>query len=377
MDSVSWIEISKNKLKSNLQTIRKIVGPKTIIMPCIKANAYGHGLETMAQIFVENGIQWLAVFSLEEARRLRLAGITQNILVMGYVREKDLSETVNLKLRIFISDYQTAETLSQTTGKKHEKVPIHIKIDTGLSRFGVLNNEALNLIKKIQKLPGLVIEGLATHFATADEFKKRGYFKRQLQNFNILIKQLTDLGIYIPIIHSANSSTVLLYPQAHFQMVRPGLALYGYYDNKEIKSYCHRKHINLEPILSFKTRVALIKKIPAGRLVSYGYNFRTKKETKIAVIPVGYYDGLDIHNSNKGYVLIKDKKAKILGRVCMNATIVDITNISNVHKDDEVVIIGEQGKQSITADDIARITNSINYEVLTRLRETMPRYYIS
>lgn len=377
MKDVSWLEISSTKLKKNLKTIKKLVGPKTIIMPCIKANAYGHGLESIAKILVKNNIKWLAVFSLEDARRLRQAGINQNILVMGYISNDNLEEVVNLDLRMFISDYQTAQALSQIAQKRHKQIPIHIKIDTGLSRFGILDNKAIEIIFKIAQLKGIIIEGLATHFATADEFKRRSYFQKQFQNFQNLINQLGKLKIHIPLIHCANSSTVLLYPEARFNMIRPGLALYGYYDNKDIKEYCQKRNIHLYPILSFKTRVALVKNISRGRRISYGYNYQAKKNIKVAVIPVGYYDGVNIQNSNRGYVLIKGKKAKILGRVCMNATIVDISHIPNVRKNDEVVIIGRQGKQQVTADDIARITNTINYEVLTSLRESLPRYYLS
>jgi len=345
-------------------------------MPCIKANAYGHGIKEMAQLFVQWGADWLTVHSIEEAEALRQSGIIKPILVMGFIQKSDLTKVSILDVRVFISDFSTAETLSQIAQKANKQIFVHIKVDTGMSRLGVLDNKAREFIIKVRELKGLIIEGLVTHFATVDDFDNREEFQQQFHRFQSLLLELRNEKIKIPLIHCANSSAILLYPETYFNMVRPGLALYGYYDNKKIEEYCHQKNINLLPVLSFKTKVALVKEIPAGRGVSYSHLFKTTRPLKVAVVPVGYYDGIDTRLNNKGFVLIKGKKARILGRVCMNMIIVDIDDIPNVQKEDEVVIIGEQGKEKINADKIAELTGMINYEVLTRLHENIPRYYI-
>jgi len=376
MRDLTWIEISKSKLRHNIQTIRSLIGPKVLLAACVKANAYGHGIKETAKLMIQYGVDWLAVNSIEEAEILRQSGITKPIIVMGYVQRSDLEKVAILDLRIFISDFSTAESLSQVAQKTNKQIPVHIKVDTGMSRLGVLDTKAKDLIIKIKQLKGIKAEGLVTHFATADDFDNREGFKEQFHRFQLLLQELKKENIHIPLVHCANSSAVLLYPETYFDMVRPGLALYGYYDNEEIKKYCQQKGVNLSPILSLKTKVALVKKIPPGRGVSYNFLFRTSKTMKVAVIPIGYYDGIDTRLTNKGFVLIRGKRARILGRVCMNMLIVDVDNISNVHKEDEVVVIGEQGKEKITADEIAELTGMINYEVLTRLRENIPRYYL-
>jgi len=376
MENLTRIEISKSRLKHNIQTIRSLIGSKVLLMPCIKANAYGHGLIEMAQLFIRSGADWLTVHSIEEAEELRKAGITQPILVMGYIQKSDLIKVSTLDVRVFISDFSTVEALSQIAQKANKQIPIHIKVDTGMSRLGVLDSKAKDFIIKTGKLKGLMIEGLVTHFATVDDLDNREEFKQQFHRFQSLLQELKSEKILIPLIHCANSSAILLYPETYFNMVRPGLALYGYYDNKKIEEYCHQKNINLLPILTFKTKIALVKEIPAGRGVSYSHLFKTTKPLKVAVIPVGYYDGIDTRLNNKGFVLIRGKKARILGRVCMNMIIVDVNNIPNVQKEDEVIIIGEQDKEKISADEIADLTGMINYEVLTRLHENIPRYYL-
>ncbi len=376
MEDLTWIEISKSKLKHNIQTIHSLIGSRVLLMPCIKANAYGHGIREMAHLFIENGADWLTVHSIKEAEVLRKAGITQPILVMGYIQKSDLIKVNTLDVRVFISDFSTAETLSQIAQKTDKQIPIHVKVDTGMSRLGVLDSQAKDFIIKVKGLKGLIIEGLVTHFATVDDFDNREEFKQQFDRFQSLLQELKNEKIQIPLIHCANSSAILLHPETYFDMVRPGLALYGYYDNKKIEEYCHQKNINLLPILTFKTKVALVKEIPAGRGVSYSHLFKTTKPLKVAVVPVGYYDGIDTRLNNKGFVLIKGKKARILGRVCMNMIIVDVNNIPNVQKEDEVTIIGEQGKEKISADEIADLTGMINYEVLTRLHENIPHYYL-
>jgi len=376
MKDLIWIEISKKNLCHNIQTMRRLIGENVLLAPCLKANAYGHGLIEVAKLLVKYKADWFTLNSIREAEILRKAGISLPLLVMNYVQKKDLHQILKLKLRIFLDDYQMAKELSRLARKKGRVVNVHIKIDTGLARRGVVMSRAHNFINRVSRLKNIRIEGLATHFATADEIAKKNYFYQQWQQFHKLLSLLKSKGWSIPVIHCANSAAAILYPQSYLNLVRSGLAIYGYYDSPVIEKICQQKGISFLPTLSFKTKVALIKEIPAHSYVSYGCTFRTERKTKIAILPVGYYDGLNRKLSNKGWVLIKGKKAKILGRVCMNMVIVDVTHIKDVIPEEEVVIIGQQGKEKISLEDIANLTDTINYEVCSRLRESISRYYI-
>lgn len=376
MKDLIWIEISKKNLRHNIQTMRRLIGGNVLLAPCLKTNAYGHGLIEIAKLLVRYKADWFALDSIHEARILRKVGISLPLLVMNYVQKKDLHQVLKLKLRILLDDYQIAKELSRLARKKGKVINVHIKIDTGLARRGIIMSRALDFINKVSRLKNIKIEGLATHFATADEIAKKDYFYQQWQQFHKLLSLLKSKGGFIPVVHCANSAAAILYPQSYFNLVRIGLAIYGYYDSPVIERICQKKGISFLPTLSFKTKVALIKGIPAHSYVSYGCTFRTKRKTKIAILPVGYYDGLDRKLGNKGWVLIKGKKAKILGRVCMNMTIVDITHLDDVRPEEEVVIIGQQGKENISLENIANLTDTVNYEVCSRLRESIPRYYI-
>ncbi len=377
MQDLVWIEVSRSRAKNNMRILRSLIDQQVLLAPCVKSNAYGHGLVKMAQLLVDEGVDWLSVTSLAEAEILRKSKINQPILVMGYIPDADLPKIFSLKVRFFVSDYSTARKISLIAQKLHQQAIIHIKVDTGMGRIGVLAVQAKNLIQKIRNLPYLTLEGIATHFATADvpTIAGQNYFHQQLVTFQQILTNLQQKEISIPLIHCANSAATLLEKGSHFNLVRPGLAVYGYYPNELAKKICSQQKIKLLPVLAVKTKIALVKEILTGSKISYGSIFVAKRKTKIAVLSIGYYDGLDRKLSNKGYVLIKGKKAKILGRVCMNMTVVDITYIKNISPGEEVVIIGKQGQQEITADDIARLTNTISDEVLTNWRESISRYY--
>jgi len=373
---LTWIEVSKKRIENNIRMIRRLIGPKVLLAPCIKANAYGLGIKRMAKLLNSYKVDWFCVNSLQEATSLRQIGIRKPILVMGYVPEEDLQQVIDLGLRIFISDYSTAQKLAQLAQKSNKKALVHLKVDTGMHRLGVLVSQVKDLIIKLEKLKNLYLEGVATHFATADELEKQVYFKKQLKIFKDLLKELKKNEINIPLIHSANSAALLESRNSYFNLVRPGLAIYGYYPNTSLKKKCLQRKIKLLPALTWKTRVSLVKTIPAQSYISYGAIFRTIRKTKIAILPVGYYDGFDRKLSNKGFVLIKGQRVPVRGRVCMNMIIVEVNKIKNISKGEKAVLLGRQGKEEITAEEVAKTCGTIDDEIIARLRETIPRYLV-
>ena len=375
MKDLIWIEVSKSAVINNFKQLRKIVGKGVVLSVAVKANAYGHGIKEISKLLVKNGADWLAVNSTEEAETLRNDGIKKPILIMGFVQKKDLAKVVNLSARIFLYDMSTAEELSKIALKKDKKANVHIKADTGLSRLGVLPYDVLSFANELKKMKGIHIEGIATHFATNDDGKDGGFFKAQLETFRNIANTLNKNGIKNLMINGSNSAAAVICGGLGFNIIRIGIAVYGYHSSEYVKNHCKKNKIKFIPALSLKTKVAQVKEIGKGSCVSYGCNFISKKKMKIAILPVGYYDGLDRKLGNNGYVLIKGEKAKIVGRVCMNMMVVDVSGIADVSPEDEVVLIGKQGGQEITADDIAKQTGTINYEVLARLREGITRYY--
>lgn len=376
MNDLSWIEISRKNLKSNINIIKNTIEADTILAPCVKANAYGHGLVETASVFLSAGANWLCVNSSEEEQLLRTHGIICPVLIIGYVAKDDLSKLINTDTRMFLSDLDHAEKISNITSGGDKTIKVHIKIDTGMHRQGVLLEEIESFTNKVNDLVGIEIEGVATHFANSDEPHNPSYFKYQLEKFEHGVEIIKNIVRQDLIIHCDKSASAILYPHKISNLVRPGIATYGHYPGKEIALLCKERNINLLPALSFKTKIAQVKNVPTDSFVGYGCSFRTTRNTKIATIAVGYYDGYDRKLSNRGHVLVNGKRAPILGRVCMNITIIDITDCGNISKEDEVVLIGKQGEEEVTAEQIGLWTDTINYEVVTRLRETIPRYYI-
>lgn len=374
MRDLIWIEVNKKNIKHNIKTIRKIIGKNTIMAPAVKANAYGHGLIGYSKLILKYGADWLCVNSVWEAEQLRLAGIRKPILVIGYTQIANLYKIIDLRLKTIIYNIESAKKLSHLAKKARIKVPVHIKVDTGMSRQGVLVSNLVKFINDIKKWPNLYIEGIATHYATADELEKSSYFQKQFKAF----KQVEGIAkqFRIKLLHSSNSAATLVHPDTHWQLARPGKSIYGHYPSEEVAKWCKKRKIMLKPTLSLKTKVAQVKEISKGTGVSYGVTFVARKKTMIAVLPIGYYDGLDRKLSNKGEVLIRGKRAKILGRVCMNMFVIDVSHIPNVKAEDEVVVIGKQGKERITVEEIAAKAGTINYEITTRLRESIERCYV-
>ena len=370
----TWVKINKENLLHNLSQFRKLVGAKVKIMGVVKANAYGHGLIEVAGV-ISDQVDWFGVDSLSEALKLRQVAIKKPILVLGYTELKDLKEAVKNNISLTVYNKETIEKLGKIPIHNPNLNPkIHIKIETGTARQGVLENEILEFIKFVKQYPSIEIQGISTHYANIEDTTDSSFAKAQLEIFSRAAEILKKEGV-TPLRHTACSAATILFPETHFDMVRLGISMYGLWSSKETKAVAKNKNLELDlkPALTWKTIIAQIKNLPAGTPVGYGLTERVSRDSKIAILPIGYYDGYDRKLSSVGNVLIRGKRCKVLGRVCMNMIIVDVTDLPKVELEDEVVLLGRQGKEEISAEDLAQKIGTINYEVVTRINPLILR----
>ncbi len=360
-------KINLAHLGHNLKVVKRLVDAGVKIMPTVKANAYGHGLVQIAKELDKLNIDFLGVSSLEEAIALRSSSIKRPILVLGEVFKKDVGVVLKYKLDQTVFSYSLAKALNNQAKKIGIITKIHIKVDTGMGRLGVMHKEAFELVKKIASLKNIKIEGIFTHFPKAETDK--AFTNKQIKAFKGLIKKLSENGIYIPIIHSANSMGIIDYKNSHFNLVRPGLMLYGIYPKRGLRPV-------LKPVMSLVTKIIFIKNLPSGHGVSYGHSFIASKNTKTAILPIGYGDGYFRGFSDKAQVLIRGKRCKIIGKICMDYTMVDVSSLKKVSCGDEAVLIGTQGREKILASDLAKLVGTIAYEVTCSVGARIPRYFI-
>ncbi len=374
----TWVEIDKKNLQDNIGQFRKLIGDKIKLMSVVKANAYGHGLIKVAEIAINSGADWLGVDSIEEAIKLREAGIKAPTLILGYTLVSRLREVVKHDLSQTVYNQKTIEELANQARKQNKKVKVHLKVETGTSRQGLGKEKLLKLAKFIDKYPKIEIEGMHTHYANIEDTTDHDYAQQQLERFQKAVDVLKKNKIKVPIKHTACSAAIVLFPKTYFDLVRLGISMYGLWSSKEtlISAKEKDRRINLKPVLTWKTKVAQVKKIPTGTPVGYGLTERVSSESKIAILPVGYWDGYDRKLSGVGNVLIGGKRCKILGRICMNMTMIDVSHLEEVKPEDEVVLLGEQDKEGVTADELAQKIGTINYEVVTRINPLIPRIVI-
>src|SRR3989338_5500864 len=382
--NLTRVEINKKTLTHNIKTLRMSVGKKCLLAPAVKANAYGHGLVIASQIMLRAGADWLCINSIGEERALRAAGIRSPIYIMGYVQDADLPEAAGLGCRMVVYNEETLKNLARAAWRAGVRAKIHIKVETGNNRQGIAMEELVAFAHRAASLQTIEIEGVCTHFANIEDVKiSRGdrlphYALKQLKNFQKANEMLEAAGIYIPILHTANSAATLLFPATHFNMVRPGIVAYGMWPSQETRRAAEALHkgISLEPALRWLTKIAQVKHIQKNARIGYGCTYRAPRPMKLAILPVGYYDGYDRKLSNKAHVLIHGKRAPVRGRVCMNIIMVDVTDIPNVAREDTVTLLGRDGAEEITAEYIASLSHTINYEVTTKINETIPRILV-
>lgn len=376
---LQWVAIDCSALTHNIHQFRRLIGKKRKLLAPVKANAYGHGILEVSNIALKAGTDWLGVHSLEEGLLLRKEGLNCPILVVGYVALEDLREAVLQDLRLTVYNFETIDRLAQVCLELRKKVLLHVKIETGTYRQGVREQDVLPLIKKAQESSELVIEGISSHFANIEDTTDHTYARFQLENFKRIIQSLEENKINVPVKHTACTAAAILFPETYYDMVRVGIGMYGLWPSKETYLSCllqQREPIHLKPVLSWKTRIAQIKKVPRGTFIGYGCTYRTTRETVLAVLPIGYYDGYDRSLSNSSYVLVRGNRAPLRGRIAMDFIMVDITDIPGVELEDEVVLIGQDGDEVITADSLASLVGTINYEIVTRINPRIPRIVI-
>lgn len=367
-----WAEINLDTLASNMRQIKSCSKSKEIIA-VVKADAYGHGALDIAPVLLENGATSLAVAVVNEGVELRRGGIECPIMVLGFTPPSLIDNLLKYDIQQTVFSYNYAKELSTIAKRKHKKAKIHIAVDTGMGRIGFMpSEESIKEVIEISKLPNIEIEGLFSHFSTADE-KDKEYSNYQLNSFNNFYEGLKNQGVNIKIRHIANSAAITEMPETHFEAVRPGIILYGYYPSEEVD----KSRIKLKPVMELKTNIVHIKSIPSGYYISYGRRFQASRDSIIATLPVGYADGYTRLLNNKAKVIINGQLAPVVGSICMDQCMVDVTDIEGgVKVGDEVILIGEKDGVKLNADHIAKMLGTINYEVVCMITKRVPRVYI-
>ena len=366
-------EISYDALDHNMNVMLDRLKPGTSFCPVVKADAYGHGALQISRRLQSMPSVWgFAVATCEEAMQLRRGGIMKPIILLGYAFPESYEDLVDYDIRPCIFDMESAKELSMCARSLQKDAIVHIAVDTGMSRIGFSPELAsVNTILEIASLPGIQVEGLFTHFARADETDMSNAAK-QLNLYLRFEKTLRNKGFKVPIRHVSNSAALMRMPEANMDMVRPGITMYGLMPSDEIRDEVG----DLQPLMTLKSHVSFVKTLPAGRAISYGGTFVTSAETKVATVPVGYADGYPRMLSGKGTVLIHGQRVPILGRVCMDQFMVDVTSLPDIQRGDEVVLIGKQGSECITAEELGNLSGRFNYELVSEIKKRVPRNYM-
>ena len=366
-----WAEINLDSLAYNMKNIKKLANGREVI-GVVKADAYGHGSVEVSKVLLENGASRLAVAIITEAVELRKNNIKAPIMILGYTPLEFGETLVNNDIEQTVYDLEYAKSLSDIATNMGKKAKIHIALDTGMGRIGFLPNEdSLKKVLEIASLKGIEIVGIFTHFSTADEENKEYTYEQfsKIKNFN---NMLLEKGLDIPLKHASNSGAIIDLPETYLDCVRAGIILYGYYPSDEVK----KEKLPLKTVLTLKTKIVHVKKLDKDMYISYGRTFKTERDSIIATIPIGYADGYSRLLSGKAKVIVNGKFAKVVGRICMDQCMIDVTDIEDVKVGDEVILLGEENNLEFNADDMAKIIGTINYDVLCMIKHRIPRVYI-
>ncbi len=368
----AWVEVNRKKAVHNFQEVRRAVGENVKICAVVKADSYGMGSIELSKMYVENGVDMLAVAVIGEAFELRQEIKDKDILVLGYTPEEFFDDAINQNITLTIYNYELALKLNEIARGMNKKAKVHIKVETGMNRLGFLpTEENADKVSEIFKLPNIKLEGAFSHQAKADE-KDKTTAHKQAKRFIDFIKMLENRNVTIPVKHIANSATIIDLPEYYFDMVRPGIILSGFYPSDEV----NMDEYKFEICVTLKARVANVKTIEPGEGVGYGHLFSAEKPTVVGTIPLGYADGYSRLLSNKGYIIVKGVKCPILGKVCMDQFMVDLSNVQNPQIGDEAIVYGDGTDGAMTAEDVANMRGTISYEVLTNLGKRLPRIYL-
>ncbi len=367
----AWLEINLDNYEHNIKLIKGLLCKKTLLTAVVKADAYGHGAVEISKKALESGADRLAVAVLDEAEELRKSDLPKiPILILGWTPKEQYERVIEHNLIQTVYDYQDVLALNEAAEKMNRKAKIHIKIDTGMSRLGIKPEQGIEFVKKVNELSNIIIEGIYTHFSSADENNKEFTFQ-QFNIFKDLISKLKESGISIPIKHAANSAAIIDMPELQMDMVRAGIISYGLWPSNEVK-----RKIDLKAVMSLKSRLAYVKTVEEGTPISYGRTYVTEKKSRVGTIPLGYADGYSRLLSSDFEVIVKGKKVPIIGRICMDQFMVDLSGINSVEKGDVVTLLGEDNGEVITADEMAEKLSTINYEIVSSFTKRLPRVYI-
>lgn len=369
----AWAEVHLEQIRKNVRFLMSHIDSSTKYMGVVKADAYGHGMIPVAHVLQEEGVTYFAVAFVFEGIELRKNGFNEPILVLGHTFEEDYQDLLEYNLMPSIFTVDQANRLNSFAEAMGQTATIHIKIDTGMGRLGfIIDEEIVKNIKYIMSLKNIYIEGIFSHLATAPQTSDTSYCDMQFHKFMCLMKELSWAGIKIPIKHISNSGATILFPRMQLDMVRPGTAIYGLYAGEELEDL---PMVKVYPAMEIKAKLAYVKPVPAGTRVSYTGSFETKRPSVLGIVPLGYVDGIFRNLANNGEVLLHGKRCKIVGNVCMDQFVIDITEIDNPEEGDEIVIMGRQGSEYISAEELGRKCGTISIEVICGLGKRMPIVY--
>ncbi len=380
----SWCEISSYAIQSNVDTLRKRIGDDVILGIVVKADAFGHGILACAREFLAAGADWLIVNFAWEANALRQAGIEAPIYICGNVSAAQAIIVAQTQARTVLYDAEIARALAKAGRETGNPVPVHIKLETGTHRQGIPLTEAIELGRLISQLDGIVLEGLTTHYADIEDTTDHHFARQQLDLLQEARKAFRQAGLEVQVVHSANSAATILWPETHGEMVRVGIAAYGLWPSTEtyatvLQTYAARGEgfiPNLQPVLSWRARVVQVKDVPTGAYIGYGRTFRATYPMRIAILPVGYHEGYDRRLSNLAHVLIEGTRSPVRGRICMNMMMVDVTHIQGVQVGTVATLLGSDGQERISAEQLAAWMGTINYEVVSRIHSSQSRFVL-
>ena len=373
MSSLVWVELDGTALEHNLRQIRAGSAPGVLTCAVIKSNAYGHGAGPVSSLLPS--ADWFGVNSLEEGLELRSLGVARPILLLGHVPIAGLGEAVRADLRLTVFNRETIAALARLEGMPGP-AGVHVKVDTGTSRQGVLPRDLEDFLRMVRGTRNVRLEGLSTHYANIEDTLNHEYAEMQLARFNEALAVTERVAGRPPYIHTACTAAALLFSSTHFTMLRTGIGLYGLWPSRETMVSAREKGgpvPDFRPVLSWKTRLVQVKDLPEGAYVGYGCSYRTMRPSILGVLPVGYADGYDRALGNHAHVLVRGRRAPVIGRICMNLCMVDLTDVPGARLEDEVMLMGSSGKERISAETMAEWANTINYEIVTRISPLLPR----
>jgi alanine racemase len=372
MSSLIWVEIDRDAPEHNLRQLRAGSAPGVLACAVVKSNAYGHGAAQIASLLPS--AEWFGVNSLEEGLELRSFGITRPIVLLGHVPLSELPQAVEADLRLTVYNRETIEVLAALPKGAHPP-RVHVKVDTGTSRQGVLPEDLERFMRFVADSRPVIVEGLSTHFANIEDTTNHAYARMQIDRFNAALATAERVVGKLPFVHTACTAATLLFPSTHFTMLRSGIGLYGLWPSRETMVSAREKGTvaDFRPVMSWKTRIVQVKTIPEGSFVGYGCSYRTMRKTVLGVLPIGYADGYDRALGNRAYVLVRGRRAPVIGRICMNLCMVDLTDIPGARLEDEVVLLGRSGDEQISAETMADWAGTINYEIVARISPLLPR----